>query len=167
MMNGETSGIALNGYRLDYVHGETTPDLRDEIIGFWRRNNVLPQGTDDETRSRTVVYVARNPAGAIAGVTSAAIADLLKPENPHYFYRMMVQRADRSYALTHTLWQRTGDALAAAYAPGKPLGVVIIAENRKLSLPGLRRLLMRGGYEHLGTNPKGYDLWLRSFTSAK
>jgi hypothetical protein len=164
MINSETLTTATGTYRLDCVHEATTPELRAEIIGFWHRNNVLPPDADSEARSRTVIYVARNQAGAIAGITSADTGDFLKLENPHYFYRMMVQPADRSYALTHTLWQRSGDALAAAYAPGRPLGIVIIAENRKLSMPGLRRLLTRGGYVFLGTNPKGLDLWRRAFT---
>jgi hypothetical protein len=162
----DTVNTTAGTYRLELVHGKITPQLRDELIAFWQQNNVLPQGTDGAARAQTVVYIARNPQGAIAGVTSANIANFLKPKNPHYFYRMMVQPADRSFTLTHALWQRTGDALAAAYTPGSPRGIVIIAENRKLSQPGLRRLLTRGGYIHLGTNPKGYDLWLRQFAPA-
>jgi hypothetical protein len=157
---------AASGYRLEHVHGHTTPSLRDEIVGFWLRNNALPPGTNAQARARTLVYVARNPAGTIAGVTSAYVADLQTPGNPHYFYRMLVQAADRSFGLTYNLWRRTGDALEAAYAPGAPRGLVIIAENSNLTLPWVRRALTRGRYEAVGQTTNGMDVWVRRFAAS-
>jgi hypothetical protein len=119
----------------------------------------LPAGDDGQQRSRQVFYVARNPAGELVGISSVYVADFRKAGDPHYFYRTFVRPEDRNYFLMVHMWQRTGECLRAEYAPGKPRGLVIVAENPLFQHPKVQTRMRQEGYRQVGKDGRGCDDW--------
>lgn len=152
-----------HGYRLYLVHGQTTPDLRREIVEFWQRNNALRAEQEIAQRANQVVFVIRNTTSEIVGVSTAYIGDFLQAGSRYYFYRMFIRPDDRVPGMMRFITLRTRDALQAEYAPGQPLGMVIVTENPKLMRPGMKRMFARNGFKYLGRGPRGNDLWLSAF----
>lgn len=146
-------------YRLQRVNGQTAATVFDEIVDFWRRNQALPPGDDGQQRSRQVFFVARNPAAEVVGVCSVYVADFLKAGDPHYFYRTFVRPEDRNYFLMVRMWQRSGECLRSEYTPGKPRGLVIVAENPLFQHPKVQLRMQRGGYRLVGKDGRGCDVW--------
>lgn len=148
-----------HGYAIDNVFQAVPPALRDEIIDLWRRNQILPGPEEALRRVNQVVLAIRNPAGQVAGVSTAYVGDFQQRGNSYWFYRMFIQPADRVPGLMRFVTLRTCGILGERHVPGGPKGVIIVTENRKLMRPGMRRMFERNGYEYMGRGPKGHDVW--------
>jgi hypothetical protein len=156
----------FRSYRLLRVQGDLTPEIQQEIITFWQEHKALPTGADARERCQQVFFVARNESNEIVALCTVYVADFGQPPEPHYHYRMFIRPADRHSGLAHYMTRRTRERLAAEYAPGKPVGLVVITENAALMNPGVRQIFTAAGYEHKGTDPRGCDIWLKRFAAA-
>lgn len=152
-----------HGYTIANVYRNIPAGLRGEIIDLWLRHRVIPSQGEAQRRVDQVVLAIRNPAGRMAGVTTAYVGDFQQPGNSYYFYRMFIQPDDRIPGMMRFVTLRTRDVLAAHHRPGGPQGMIIVTENQKLMRPGMRRMFERNGYEYLGRGPKGNDIWRSMF----
>lgn len=152
-----------HSYKLHNVYQKTTPDLRREIIAFWQRNNAIPDLREAERRVHEVVYLIRNPADVIVGVSSVYTARAGNPPASYYFYRMFIQPRDRSYAMMRLVIGMTRDFLRDEAPEPKPRGLVHVNENPKLMRRGIRRMFARHGYEFVGKTERGFDVWVYRF----
>ena len=152
--------IQYNDYTVHRVYGRMTHDQRQAVIALWQRNQILPHPAEAQTRVNQVVMMATNPQGEAVGVST--IYPQLNPGNNrwYWFYRMFVQPGDRDYGLTRLITVKTYEFLKQYQVEHKPAGLVIVTENRKLMRKGMRRLLARNGFEYVGQDRRGQDVWL-------
>lgn len=152
-----------HGYTVYNVYRAISPALRDEIVEMWARNQALPGREAAERRIDQVVLAVRNPAGQMAGVSTVYAGDFQQRGNPYFFYRMFIQPGDRIPGLMRFVTLQTCHLMNERYQPGGPQGVIIVTENRKLMRPGMQRMFERNGYERLGRDSRGYDVWRYPF----
>jgi Predicted metal-binding protein related to the C-terminal domain of SecA len=152
-----------HGYKLYNVYQKTTPDLRREIVAFWQRNKAIPDLREAERRAHEVVYLIRNPAEVIVGVSSVYTARAGNPPASYYFYRMFIQPGDRIYGMMRLVTIRTRDFLRDEVPKPEPRGLVIITENPKLMRKGMQRVFARFGFEFVSKTQRGLDVWVYRF----
>lgn len=152
--------ISFKNYRLLPVWQASDADLRKAAIDFWLRSGILPDRATAEKRARQLVYIIDNHHD-IVGVSSAFAANA--PHFNHelyYFYRMFVQPPDRIYGLAHFTALKSAQYLQQTNTTGGPLGVLIAAENPKLTSHRLmERLFGNHGWEYLGLNRVQQPTW--------
>lgn len=151
------------GYAVENVYRVISPALRDEIVEMWLRNQALPNRELALQRVDQVFLSIRNPAGQLAGVATVYIDDFQQRGNPYYFFRMFIQPHDRIPGLMRFGAILTRDLLRGQHKPGGPQGIIHVNENQKLMRPGMRRMFERNGYEYMGRDPKGQDIWRALF----
>jgi hypothetical protein len=161
--------LLFGHYRLDIVYGHMTAELSGEVITLWLNNQVVPR-REAQRRTAEVVMTIRDSSNVLVGVNTVYIQDFIKANNPYYFYRVFIRPEDRrSFGLRSFVSKATREFLRNYYPVGheKPHGVVIVVENRKLARPGAQKLLARQGWTLIGKGPRGYDVWIENFDSAR
>jgi hypothetical protein len=148
--------------RISIVYRNVNDALREELGAFWRRYGAIADPAEMRRRADEVVCVARDASGKIAGVNSVYIGPLAG--QPHYFYRQFMRPENRQLALSTRMVREAAAFLRARHFAGDPVkGMVLVAENPKLSRPGGRDLLRRLGWTHLGKESRGHDVWRLAF----
>ncbi|WP_299594157.1 hypothetical protein [uncultured Microbulbifer sp.] len=168
-MQGDYRPLAdYNGYQLFDVYRKLAPQDVHAVIDFWRRNDALPGGLADvELRRRAqqvVVMVLRD--GDIVALTSVYVAVAPRDGQPYYFYRKFVEPGHRIYLM----WR---EMLAQSYATlkhwepsvllRKPLGIIVVPENRKLTRRSVLRAGNKIGFFTVGYLPNGDPVYGRKF----
>ena len=157
-----------NGYELLDVYRKLSPEDVRAVIDFWRRNDALPEGLDEVELQRRAhqVTVAVLRDGAIAALTSVYVAIAPRDRQPYYFYRKFVEPGHRIYLM----WR---EMLAQSYAilkgwepkhlPRKPVGVLVVPENRKLTRRSVLRAGNKIGFFTVGYLANGDPVYGRKF----
>ena len=162
-------------YDLLNVYQDTTPEMREEVIAMWRRNNILPAGVDPAERAKQIALIVTDPDSNIVGVTTA-YKDIYpfhptseRPQKPYYFFRFFLDRAGRVPELYKIMANETFAMLRdrekrlAGQSANPPVGMAIITENRKLMRPGMKQKFRRNGYVLVADDGYGHDVYLRHF----
>ena len=158
----EGPALAFQGYRLVNVFDEPGHPLREAVIRFWTDEGILtPEQAQQRTRDR--VYVVLDRDDKVAGVSTVYIDDFRSPGERYYFYRLFIRPGDRVYGMMKYMTAATRDYLRDRADPGKPLGVVVITENRKLMRRGIKREFRRIDFRSAGKTPLGLDIWVSEF----
>ncbi len=156
--------LTFHDYRLEAVYLAVGATQREEIIHFWREQRAVLNPTEAERRSRQVVFMVRNGAGELAGLSSVGLKRLPEEDRPYYAYRMFLRQQDRAPYLMRVVTNATRDFLRDFDHPQiQAAGMLIVTENRKLMRTGIRRYLERHGYRYRGRNRKGLDVWVAEF----
>lgn len=159
----------LDDYRLLPVFQKTTPATRALIVDFWQRNRALPANTDAEARAKQVVVLAVAGNGRPAAVSTVYKSDFAHtgmaaaPAGQFYFFRTFVQPGDRVHHLSRKITACTYDHLKTLSGADDAKGVVIVAENPKLTKPVLDRLVGLLGWQHIGADARGKLVYRRDF----
>lgn len=159
----------LDEYRLLPIFQNITPELAGQIIDLWRRNHALPAGMDPMKRVPQVVLAAIDAQDRVVGVSTAYRAPFSHSglqgdtANEFYFFRTFVQPGDRRHNLPKKLTNSTYDHLKSLPEGGRPLGVIIVAENRKLTKKLLEHELGPFGWRHVGQDAQGKQVFRRDF----
>jgi hypothetical protein len=151
------------GYRLVRVYRHTTTELRAAVIDFWFRHRALGEPCLAERRSHELVYLALGEAGHIGGLTTASLGRRLADGRAVFNLRVFIAPADRGGYLMRELIDRTRNLLRGERAGTPAGGVCLVAENPKLTRPGIRRYLLRQGFEARGCNRAGLEQWFAPF----
>ena len=151
------------GYRLIPVYHHSTAALRAAAIDFWFRYRALAEPCLAERRSYELVYLALGEGGGISGLTSASLGRRLADGGNVFNLRIFIAPRDRVGFLVRELINRTRDLLRAERTIGRAGGVCLVADNPKLARPGIRRYLLRQGYQPRGTTSAGLERWFASF----
>jgi hypothetical protein len=156
--------ITFHDYRLEAVYLAVGATQREEIIRFWREQRAVLNPAEAERRSREVVFMVRNGAGELAGLSSVNLTRLPDEDRPYYAYRMFLRQQDRTPYLMRVVTNVTRDFLRDFDHPQvRPVGMLIVTENPKLMRAGIHRYFERHGYRYQGRNRKGLDVWVAEF----
>jgi len=135
-------------------------EQREDILAFWKRNNALPNAEEAQKRVRQVVMMVTGSSGEVIGVSTVYPGQIQNDNREYFFYRMFIQPGDRVFGLMTAVTQKTLQFLQKAAFPDKPDGLIIVTENPKLMRKGAMARLRRLGFQLLGKNAKGMDVWL-------
>jgi len=156
--------MTFHDYRLEAVYLAVGDPQREEIIRFWREQRAVLNPTEAERRSREVVFMVRDGAGELVGLSTVGLKRLPDEDRPYYAYRMFLRSQDRTPYLMRAVTNATRDFLRDFDHPQlRPAGMLIVTENRKLMRAGIRRYFERHGYRYRGRNRKGLDVWVVEF----
>jgi GNAT superfamily N-acetyltransferase len=155
----------FHGYRVHWVHGQSSSQLRSQIVAFWREQNALSDAHEAWRRTFEVAGIAVDQDGQIAGVSSVYSAPCAQLAAPYWFYRTFIRSDCRSNGLAQQLFQFSFAQLERSYAgeAGAPVGVVIVFENPKYESPAGQQILARHGLQPLGRDGAGHSIWQRRF----
>lgn len=159
----------LDGYKLLPVFQKTTPEARRMIVDFWQRNRALPANADAEARAKQVVIMAVGEDAQPVAVSTVYKDDfahtgmVAAPSGQFYFFRTFVQPGDRVHHLSRNITACTYDHLKTFSGADDVKGVIIVAENPKLTKPVLDRLVGTLGWQHIGADARGKLVYRRDF----
>ena len=159
----EAGGDAFRGYRLIPVYRTVTAEQRSEAIRFWFEQGAINESCVAERRSHELVYLAREPDGRLAGLTSVSLGRRNPDGRTVYDLRVFIAPAHRFLYLVRELTDRTRALLKADSQRHPASGMRLVADNPKLMRPGMRRYLERHGFVYRGTDRHGIDRWFTPF----
>ena len=175
---------------IEFVFGQVNNQLRSELKAFWKQNNKSYQdelksfrsefaknrksmGPPKKTISRQPAAISRDQSGAIIGIVFVVLRELedsLGLGTHAYFQRMYIIPAARHLTLNLS-YQRLANQLFQAFLQGFDREVekrdhrakVLLAENINpgLQKPSVRRYFARLGFQMLGGNQLGGEVWVR------
>ncbi len=155
-----------SGYSISVVHRHVDNALRDELVAFWMQHGAVPDAAEARRRAGEAVCIVRNAGSEIVAVNSVYVARFRGYADPQYFYRQFARPQDRVLRLGVAMLRQAVAALRAAHRAGDPVrGIVLVAENPKLSRKSGHRLLAWLGWTFLGKGPRGFDLWQIDFSA--
>ena len=154
----------LPDYRIIDMHTTKSPAMIEKVVDLWRRNRILPAGTDPHQRAQQVVTAAVNMDDSVVGVVTVYEQTLsipLKLAGKHVFvYRQFTQREDQRFDVMHSLSDEAVKLLDGT--PGID-GILVLTENRKMMRDGFRRYFSRRGFELVDAPRIPEDVWFRDY----
>ena len=171
--------------RIDFVFGEVTDQLRSELKAFWTQHG---QAYQEELRSfrvasshshalqppdppkkpllREPAAVSRDQSGVINGIMFVVLRELddsLGLGSHAYFQRMYIVPESRHYGLTNRLFREFLQGFDRKAGKRDHRAKVLLAENINPALQkaSMRRYFVRLGFQMLGGNRLGSEIWIR------
>lgn len=155
---------------IENVWQRTTPGLRAEITAFWETNKMLPEGVVAAERATQVVLIARSPAGAIAGLTTADVVQF-KQLNSNYFYlfRAAILREFRIPGLIAKMMVETRDFLEefSELQQNGCIGMLTFVENPSLLEHRNEAVWPASKMVYIGSDAKGRHIRVYYFKGAR
>ena len=171
--------------RIEFVFGEVTDQLRSELQAFWKQHG---QAYQEELRSfrdgsshshalqpadppkkpllRQPAAVSRDQSGVINGIMFVVLRELddsLGLGSYAYFQRMYIVPESRHYGLTNRLFREFLQGFDREAGKRDHRAKVLLAENINPALQkaSMRRYFVRLGFQMLGGNRLGSEIWVR------
>ena len=170
--------------RIEFVFGEVTDQLRSELKAFWKQHG---QAYQEELRSfrlasssnrlqhfdrlnkpllRQPAAVSRDQSGVINGIMFVVLRELddsLGLGSHAYFQRMYIVPESRHYGLTSRLFREFLQGFDREAERRDHRAKVLLAENINpgLQKAPMRRYFARLGFQILGGNQLGGEIWVR------
>ena len=175
--------------RIEFVFGEVTDQLRSELKAFWKQHG---QAYQEELRSfrdgsshshalqpadppkkpllRQPAAVSRDQSGVINGIMFVVLRELddsLGLGSHAYFQRMYIVPESRHYGLTNRLFREFLQGFDREAERRDHRAKVLLAENINpgLQKSPMRRYFARLGFQMLGGNQLGGEIWVRRLTT--
>ena len=168
---------------IEFVFGQVNDQLKGELNTFWKQNSKNYQlelrsfhsrtgkkstnmGPTKKTISRQPAAISRNQSGAIDGIMFVILRELddsLGLGSHAYFQRMYVIPESRGYGLTNRLFRVFLQGFDREAEKRDHRAMVLLAENINPALqkPSMRRYFARLGFQMLGGNQLGSEIWAR------
>ena len=174
----------LTESRIEFVFGEVGDRLRSELKVFWKQHGHAYQ---EELRSlrlalssnrvqrfdplnkpllRQPAAVSRDQSGVINGIIFVVLRELddsLGFGSHAYFQRMYIVPESRHYGLTNRLFREFLQGFDREAGKRDHRAKVLLAENINPALQkaSMRRYFVRLGFQMLGGNRLGSEIWIR------
>ena len=175
--------------RIEFVFGEVTDQLRSELKAFWKQHG---QAYQEELRSfrdgsshshalqpadppkkpllRQPAAVSRDQSGVINGIMFVVLRELddsLGLGSHAYFQRMYIVPESRHYGLTNRLFREFLQGFDREAERRDHRSKVLLTENINpgLQKAPMRRYFARLGFQMLGGNQLGGEIWVRRLTT--
>ena len=175
--------------RIEFVFGEVNDQLRSELKAFWKQHG---QAYQEELRSfrvgsshshalqpadppkkpllRQPAAVSRDQSGVINGIMFVVLRELddsLGLGSHAYFQRMYIVPESRHYGLTNRLFREFLQGFDREAERRDHRAKVLLAENINpgLQKAPMRRYFARLGFQMLGGNQLGGEIWVRRLTT--
>ena len=179
----------MSEQRIEFVFGEVTDQLRSELKVFWKQHGLAYQ---EELRSfrigsshshalqpadppkkpllRQPAAVSRDQSGVINGIMFVVLRELddsLGLGSHAYFQRMYIVPESRHYGLTNRLFREFLQGFDHEAERRDHRAKVLLAENINpgLQKAPMRRYFARLGFQMLGGNQLGGEIWVRRLTT--
>lgn len=180
----------LTNHRIEFVFGEVNDQLKLELRAFWGQhgnayqeelksfratlsNNQKRMGLLKKPISRQPAAISRDQSGEINGIVFVVLRELeasLGLGSHAYFQRMYITPTARHLTINLS-YQRLANQLFRAFLEGFDREVekrdhrakVLLAENINpgLQKASMRRYFARLGFQMLGGNQLGGEIWAR------
>lgn len=152
------------------VWKQVTPDLKTELLQFWRRNHAIGDPTRAEQRADEAVCIARGGDGELCAVSTAVIKVLPRLRQPMYYYRLFFAKTVRGQGQVIPFYNRAREVLQA-YNAGLPrpesLGVLLELESRYLATYYKHAYVPEADSVFIGYSPRGLQLRVSYFEGAE
>lgn len=179
----------MSEQRIEFVFGEVTDQLRSELKVFWKQHG---QAYQEELRSfrvgsshshalqpadppkkpllRQPAAVSRDQSGVINGIMFVVLRELddsLGLGSHAYFQRMYIVPESRHYGLTNRLFREFLQGFDREAERRDHRAKVLLSENINpgLQKAPMRRYFARLGFQMLGGNQLGGEIWVRRLTT--
>ena len=168
---------------IEFVFGQVNNQLRSELKAFWKQNNKSYQdelksfrsefaknrksmGPPKKTISRQPAAISRDQSGLIDGVVFVVLQELdnsIGLGSHAYFQRMYIIPESRRFGLTNRLFRVFLQGFDRAAEKRDHRANVLLAENINpgLQKAPMRRYFARFGFQMLGGNQLGGEIWAR------
>ena len=168
---------------IEFVFGQVNNQLRSELKAFWKQNNKSYQdelksfrsefaknrksmGPPKKTISRQPAAISRDQSGLIDGVVFVVLQELdnsIGLGSHAYFQRMYIIPESRRFGLTNRLFRVFLQGFDRAAEKRDHRANVLLAENINpgLQKAPMRRYFARLGFQILGGNQLGGEIWAR------
>ena len=169
--------------RIEFVFGQVNDQLKGELNTFWKKNDKSYQeelrlfrstpgkkstnlGPPKRTISRQPAAISRNQSGSIDGIMFVVLRELddsLGLGSHAYFQRMYIIPESRHYGLTNRLFKVFLQGFDCAAEKRDHRAKVLLSENINPALQkaSMRRYFARLGFQMLGENRLGGEIWAR------
>ena len=171
--------------RIEFVFGEVNDQLRVELKAFWKQHGTAFQAEFKSFRvasipshaleridvpkriiSRQPAAISRDQSGAINGIVFVVLRELeasLELGSHAYFQRMYINPASRNPRLANQLFRAFLEGFGRAVEQRDYRAKVLLIENFNKSLQTalMRRYFARLGFQMLGGNQLGGEVWAK------
>ena len=171
--------------RIEFVFGQVNDQLKGELKAFWKQHGTASQ---EELRSFRVASIpshalehmdvpkkiisqqpaaiSRDQSGAINGIVFVVLRELddsLGIGSHAYFQRMYIIPESRHFSLTNRLFREFLQGFDREAGKRDHRAKVLLAENINpgLQKASMRRYFVRLGFQMLGGNRLGGEIWVR------
>ena len=175
----------LTESHIEFVFGQVNDQLKDELKAFWKQHGKVYQeelmtfriaskngpGSNQmdllkKPISRQPSAISRDQSGAINGIVFVILReleDLLELGSHAYFIRMYIDQESRHIASTNKLFRVFLQGFDRALEKRDHRAKVLLAENINpgLQKASMRRYFARLGFQMLGRNQLGGEVWCK------
>jgi hypothetical protein len=173
----------LTDPRIEFVFGEVNNQLRSELKAFWSQhgkphqeelksfratlsNNQKRMGLLKKPISRQPAAISRDQSGEINGIVFVVLRELetaLELGSHAYFQRMYIIPGYRQPRLANQLFRSFLQGFDREVEKRDHRAKVLLAENINpgLQKASMRRYFARLGFQMLGGNQLGGEIWVR------
>lgn len=172
MTNTGTVTGANGKITFEFVWGNVSPGLIEEVITFWVTEKALPKNENAHTRASQLLMTARNGNGELVAVSTAErkrIPELLN--NVFYYFRVFVSSSQRNKGLQAALSHRAREIMQKRFLSGEDTltkGFYLAIESPILKKVHSQAAMIFGGIDHpfIGVDKYGNHLRVGWFDGA-
>lgn len=151
------------------VWKQMTPELKDELVAFWKANDAVRDPTRAARRAEQAICLARDASGAISAVGTAEIRVLPRLLQPMYYFRLFLAKSVRGQEQMMPLFnacRETLQAYNAALPTPESIGVLVELESQFLARFYKRAYVAEADSTFIGYSPRGLQLRVSYFKDA-
>ena len=157
-------------YKFKNVWKNSSPEIQQRIIEFWKSLNALPAETKPEDRVKQVVFIIEDSSKNIVGICTAYPSPVTSLGFNMYYFRCLVQPDHRQYHLAAELLLRTRKFLNEVTNPNDGdacKGVIVESENPIINQAKNEAIWPYSGMIYIGKNKKGSPVRIHYFDDAR
>ena len=154
---------------VETVWNNLTPELSEELIAYWLKEEALPTRELAEKRLEQVYAVARDGEQNLCGVCTVFLNFNRRLENSFYYFRTYVSAEHRRSKLGTKLILTTRDELNARYVSGDhraAIGMIVEVQNAALKQHHTAAIWPATQFVYIGRNQRGDHVRVYYFDGA-
>ena len=116
------------------VWGKDVSHVRTQVLNIWKQHGG-PIGEKGQDRLRELLFLVKNSAGEVVGMSTAFKAYIKQLRNHFFVFRLMIVPSVRVPGLTSKLLLLTRDFLESVHTEetnDPPIGLLTLVENEEL-----------------------------------
>lgn len=152
------------------VWKQVTPEIKAEVLEFWRRNHAIGDPGRAQQRADEVVCLARDDDGEPCAISTAVIRVLPRLLQPMYYYRLFLAKSVRGQGQVIPFFNKAREVLQAYNASlpePESLGVLLELESRYLNAYYKQAHVPEADSTFIGYSPRGLQLRVSYFEGAR
>lgn len=161
---GNQNLVFENLWKKDVTH------LSGQVLEIWKRN-AGPVGEQAKDRLAQLVFVVRNDAGDVVGMSTAFKAYVKQLRNYFFALRLMLIPGYRIPGLTSRLLVSTRDFLESIHEQDsvdqKTIGVITLVENQRLKESRNEAIWPASKMVYIGNSREGHHIRVYYFKGAR